>query len=521
MEKSVESGDQPKRVTLEDALALTKFGTFNYLAIVIAGMIITAVMLETLSISFVIAVAECDLNLTTEQKGILGAVALVGIIVSSHLWGFLADTQGRRKVIIPTMLAGFGVSFVSSFTTDFATITACRFLTGFLVCGGSATIYAYLGEFHNDKDRSRAIMAASFVFGIGCVLMPGLAWVVLDHSWEFTVPVLNIVYRPWRLFLVICGLPGLIGAFALLRFPETPKFVLNQGDPERALETIQWMHRMNVGTKEPALQIELILEGEAMQKPDDASGDPKKLKALLKLIWNQTAPLFMPPYLSKTLLVCFLQFGSYVTAHGMYFFFPGVLDKLIRSQDAGVELTTLCQVVYSSQITNTTLELQTECTQSLTEATYGYSFILDVIYMLGFAVMGVIVNAVGRLTILVFVFTTCGICGVLTIFIEVPLASMWLYMVMLLCSFSVSVVSAVTVDLFPTNLRAMALGISTMCGRIGGVFGTNLNGLLLDSHCELTFGIASVVLLLCSVLSFFIPNINRKLSEPRPSVGSR
>lgn len=95
-------------------------------------MIITAVMLETLSISFVIAVAECDLNLTTEQKGILGAVALVGIIVSSHLWGFLADTQGRRKVIIPTMLAGCGVSFVSSFTTDFATITACRFLTGFL-----------------------------------------------------------------------------------------------------------------------------------------------------------------------------------------------------------------------------------------------------------------------------------------------------------------------------------------------------------------------------------------------------
>lgn len=364
-------------------------------------------------------------------------------------------------------------------------------------------------------------MAASFVFGIGCVLLPGLAWVVLDHSWEFTIPMLNIVYRPWRLFLVVCGLPGLIGAFALLRFPETPKFVLNQGNPKRALETIQWMHRMNVGTKEPALQIELILEGEAIQKSDDSNEDPKKLKALLKLIWNQTAPLFMPPYLSKTLLVCFLQFGSYVTAHGMYFFFPGVLDKLIRSQDSGVELTTLCQVVYSSQITNTTLELQTECTQSLTEATYGYSFILDVIYMLGFAVMGVIVNAVGRLAILVFVFTTCGVCGVLTIFIEVPLASMWLYMVMLLCSFSVSVVSAVTVDLFPTHLRAMALGISTMCGRIGGVFGTNLNGLLLDSHCELTFGIASVILLLCSVLSFFIPNINRKLSEPRPSVGSR
>lgn len=131
-----------------------EFGKFNYLLIAIAGMIHTAVLMETMGISFVIAVAECDLRLSTQQKGILGAVAYVGmiclclgnrnvngalklpllkgIIVSSHLWGFLADTRGRRKMIVPTLFLASTMTLFSSFMNSFWAITVCRFLTGFL-----------------------------------------------------------------------------------------------------------------------------------------------------------------------------------------------------------------------------------------------------------------------------------------------------------------------------------------------------------------------------------------------------
>lgn len=56
----------------------------------------------------------------------------------------------------------------------------------------------------------------------------------------------------------------------------------------------------------------------------------------------------------------------------------------------------------------------------------------------------------------------------------------------------------------------MAVSISLMFGRIGSVFGTNMNGLLLDIHCEATFWIASIILLVCGVLSFFVPDIHKK-----------
>lgn len=99
---------------------------------IISGTILTAFLLETIGISYVIAVAGCDLALSTQDKGILSAVGFLGVIVSAHLWGFLADTQGRRKVIVPTLFLTFAVTIVSSLMTNFWMMTVCRFLAGFL-----------------------------------------------------------------------------------------------------------------------------------------------------------------------------------------------------------------------------------------------------------------------------------------------------------------------------------------------------------------------------------------------------
>lgn len=97
-----------------------------------SGIILYAVGLETCAILYVIPVSSCDLNLTTSQKGILGAATFSGIICSSHLWGFLADTKGRRRVILPSLMAAVAMSVICSFIQNFYIFTALRFLNGFL-----------------------------------------------------------------------------------------------------------------------------------------------------------------------------------------------------------------------------------------------------------------------------------------------------------------------------------------------------------------------------------------------------
>ncbi|XP_058839965.1 synaptic vesicle glycoprotein 2B-like [Topomyia yanbarensis] len=515
-------------VTFDDALSLTKFGQLNYVLIIIAGTILTAFLLETLGISYVIAVAECDLQLSTKEKGVLSGIAFVGVIISSHLWGFLADTMGRRKVIVPTLCLTFGTTALSSFATGFWSIVILRFFAGFFVSGSSATIYAYLGEFHNHRNRSRAIMGASFVFGIGCLLLPAIAYVVINREWALVVPVLNIVYRPWRLFLVVCSLPCLVSGLALLWLPESPKFMLHQGDMKAAIDTIQWMHRVNCGKTVSPLFIDLILADEEDKQFEERRAvlsSSKGFSAMMKLVWDQTAPLFRKPYLNITAIVCFLQFGTYFTSHGLYMFFPEILNQLVESHAAGVDRTTVCNVVYTqNRLINSEVVGDQSCTpQMLNATTYGLSFILEVIYALGFAVIGVLINVVGKLSILVFVFVGCGLSGALMVVVDTPVGGMSLYMILVMAGFGGSVVTAATVDLFPTNLRAMAVCIALMFGRLGGVVGANMLGMLLDTHCEWSFGMSGAILMICTVLSFFIPNINvcTRGNEPLPTLSSK
>lgn len=90
------------------------------------------VILESVGISFALPVVACDLALSYQQQGILGAICFLGIIVSSHFWGLLADTKGRKRTMMPALLSGFVVTFISSFSVNFNMMVVLRFLNGVL-----------------------------------------------------------------------------------------------------------------------------------------------------------------------------------------------------------------------------------------------------------------------------------------------------------------------------------------------------------------------------------------------------
>lgn len=100
--------------------------------ILLGGLITTTVLLETCGIAYIIPVSECDLRMTAGERGILSGVAFLGIICSSHMWGYLADTKGRYNVITPTLLVAFLLSCASSLVQNFYLFVTLRFLNGFL-----------------------------------------------------------------------------------------------------------------------------------------------------------------------------------------------------------------------------------------------------------------------------------------------------------------------------------------------------------------------------------------------------
>lgn len=123
-----------KSVTLNtfSTFPFAEIGRLNYFLLLIAGMIQYAYLAEAILIGYVIPVSQCDIAMSANDKGILGGAMFVGAICSSHLWGFLADTRGRRCIIIPTLFMSFALNVCASLAGSVNALAVFRLLTGFL-----------------------------------------------------------------------------------------------------------------------------------------------------------------------------------------------------------------------------------------------------------------------------------------------------------------------------------------------------------------------------------------------------
>lgn len=54
-------------------------------------------------------------------------------------------------------------------------------------------------------------------------------------------------FKSWNLFVAISALPSLIIGLSLLRFPESPKFLLEVGEPDMALDILKNIFVLNTG----------------------------------------------------------------------------------------------------------------------------------------------------------------------------------------------------------------------------------------------------------------------------------
>lgn len=213
------------------------------------------------------------------------------------------------------------------------------------ISGSSATIYAYLSEFHSGTHRARAIMGSAVIFGASCILLPVVAWSVINQDWQFDVPIIDITYKPWRLFLVVCSLPGLLVFVILVFLPESPKFILSQGKQQEAYSILQKMNRVNNGKSSQLELFEIHEEPESIENRKRMLDSKRSRFPLLTTVWIQTAPLFKPPHLLSTMLICTIQFLTYTTSNGFYMFFAEILNRMANNLDNYDQRIMMCDVI--------------------------------------------------------------------------------------------------------------------------------------------------------------------------------
>lgn len=518
----VESGTT---TSFEDAVKLTGFGKFHYLLMLVSGVSIMAAIMEMIDVGYVLPAAECDLGISQADKGVLGAITYIGIICSAHMWGVLADTTGRRRIMIRALLADVVVSVCASIAPNFATLVVLRFLNGVCVSAPAALAYAYLGEFNSPKNRNRAIILVGFLTAWSAILLPALAWAVLPMEWSLPLYGDGLYYKPWRFFILVGALPALLSGLCLLWFPESPKFLLAVGRRDEALQVLARVYTLNTGKHDFPVR-QLTEDTSSIM----ASTTDRSFLSLMKIVAAQTAPLFSKTFILHTFLVCFIQFGNIASASGLLMWLPVLFNYQAQYGEMHPGAATICEAVSGvlQAASNTTTEatLGAEVLASIgadgtpSPSTCTGGTILTQVYINALIIGGadaiaplfgsLVVNKVGKRNLLIVCMWVTGVSAVAMNFVGSYEAILTLACVVIaLTGMCIAHISSIVVDLFPTNVRAMAVSLSLMSGRLGSMVGNFIFGSLLDTYCDAAFYFFGGVLLVCGVFACFLPKQGR------------
>lgn len=135
-------------------------------------------------------------------------------------------------------------------------------------------------------------------------MLPALSWLILPLNFKIESP-MGYEFRPWRLLVICIGSPSMVFAIGLYFLPESPRCLMSLNKFEEALDALKKMYSYNTGNDPETFPVSSITWDE------DGTKNSYKKTGILESIKNQTIPLFTFPYLTKTFMVCLLQFGTF------------------------------------------------------------------------------------------------------------------------------------------------------------------------------------------------------------------
>lgn len=258
---------------------------------------------------YVFPSAQCELNLTSFQLGLLNVCFLIGGTLSCFLWGFLADFYGRRKILITTHLLNALITILCSLLPYTTSLVICRFSNGFLIGAPGTVVFSYISEFQPLKYRGRCVCYCGLFFTLAWLLLPISAYFILPLDINYGIPKVCLI-TPWRLFMILIAIPEILVGVWFLRMPESPKYHLAKGNSRKSLAILKKMYCLNTGKCSAQFPVKYLVDIKNEHKVAEKVWCEGKTLRVLMEIFCQIKSLFQPPLLKATTLVCTIMFAN-------------------------------------------------------------------------------------------------------------------------------------------------------------------------------------------------------------------
>jgi MFS family permease len=235
-------------------------------------------------------------QVTDVQASALVTVWLIGIMVGALLFGYLADRFGRRKLFILTLLLYSIFTVISALSPGYYFFMAFRFLTAIGVGAEYSAINAAIGEIIPARFRGRANATVMNFWPVGAILAALLSLYFIN----LLPPSIG-----WRFAFGLGAIVALFTIWARRILPESPRWLLQRGRHEEALNVVQQIESRSSHFDLSAFQ--------PAQKRSDTPG-------FFKQVW-----VLMRNHPGRLALGSLLDFSEAAGYYGIFAFLPLVV----------------------------------------------------------------------------------------------------------------------------------------------------------------------------------------------------
>ncbi|XP_063068649.1 putative transporter SVOPL [Engraulis encrasicolus] len=230
-QQPVEECKETVGFTVEEAVEAMGFGRFHIMLFSIMGSASIIEAMEIMLLAVLSPEIRCEWRLDDWQVALVSTMVFFGFMMCGVVSGYVADRYGRWTVVFGGFLWGAYFSLLTSFSPSYGWFIFLRSMVG---CGVAAMSQGFVlkTEFIPSKYRGLLLPLASIFWMVGSMLIIIMGMTV--------VPTLG-----WRWMIRISIIPSLILILLFKFIPESARFQVSVGNTRGAMETLQWIARLN------------------------------------------------------------------------------------------------------------------------------------------------------------------------------------------------------------------------------------------------------------------------------------
>lgn len=416
---------------------------FHVTVLIVAGLSLFFDTLDTVVTGFVLATLRPLWGFSAATIGVISAIGLAGYLVGSATAGFAADRYGRKRMIMLTLVLYSLFSASRGLVDGVWGFAALNFFTWLFVGAESSIVPPYLAELWPTRVRGKLGGWMMGFFALGIAFSP--IWAL------YIIPGLG-----WRAALFLTLPFAIIVGLMRSGLPESPRWLLRNGRTAQAEAALASIERRITHLKhKPAPDMTSV----AAAMPDAHRSPARSYKA---------REMLSPRFRKLTLMIWIAWFAEYGVLYTFMTFVPTLLAmegfNIVKSFQFSI-------AIYASVIPG---------------------------YVLG----GYIVDWLDRKPTAVMAFIGTAIFGTLFGLSTTSTALMAFGGLMAFClALGSTAIYSYTPELYPTEIRATGMGLSSAWGRAGAIILLLLFGVFAVLKGKLfVFVISDVVLLIAAVV---------------------